>query len=162
MHTLSSTYYDRLIGQARASFANLVQTGEWIEDGLKTGKIKDYQALFEHPLGELEAPWRKISLLQELRIMKWRFIQLGAMHPNTSILWSILLPFITHLCRLPHTMLCIILRLSITLSDCTHLIGPMTSGDRNGNRETLNGTQIKLLETSPLSMNHCQKYIWSC
>lgn len=47
MSTLSSTYYDRLIGHAGASFANLVQTGERIEDGLKTGKIKDYQTLFE-------------------------------------------------------------------------------------------------------------------
>lgn len=47
MSTLSSTYYDRLIGHIDASFANLVQTGEQIEDGLKTGKIKDYQTLFE-------------------------------------------------------------------------------------------------------------------
>lgn len=31
MRTLSSTYYDKLIGQAGASFANLVQTTERIE-----------------------------------------------------------------------------------------------------------------------------------
>lgn len=48
MGTLSWTYYDRLIGHASASFANLVQTGERIEDGLKTGKIKDYETLFDH------------------------------------------------------------------------------------------------------------------
>lgn len=47
MSTLSSTYYDRLIGHADASFANLVQIRECIEDGPKTGKIKDYQKLFK-------------------------------------------------------------------------------------------------------------------
>lgn len=47
MSTLSSTYYDRLIGHTNALFANLVQTAEHIEDGLKTKKIKDYQTLFE-------------------------------------------------------------------------------------------------------------------
>lgn len=47
MSTLSSTYYDGLNGHASASFANLVQTTEHIEDGLKTGKIKDYHTFFE-------------------------------------------------------------------------------------------------------------------
>lgn len=42
MGTLPSAYYDRLIGQDGAPFANLVQTGERIEDGINTGKIKDY------------------------------------------------------------------------------------------------------------------------
>lgn len=46
MSTLFSTYYDRLIGQASASFTNLVQIGEYIEDGLKIEKIIDYQTLF--------------------------------------------------------------------------------------------------------------------
>lgn len=32
INVLSSTYYDRLIGQASASFANMVQTGGVIED----------------------------------------------------------------------------------------------------------------------------------
>lgn len=45
MSILSSTYCYRLIGHASASFANLVQTGNSIEDILKTGKIKDYQTL---------------------------------------------------------------------------------------------------------------------
>lgn len=45
MSTLSSTYYNRLIGHAGASFANLVHIWERIEDNLKTGKIKDYQTL---------------------------------------------------------------------------------------------------------------------
>lgn len=53
MGTLSSTYYDRLIGHVGALFVNLVQTGERIEDGLKTGKIKDYEILFDQsPIGE--------------------------------------------------------------------------------------------------------------
>lgn len=43
MSTLASSYYNRLTGYAGASFVSLVQTGERIEDGLKTGKIKDYQ-----------------------------------------------------------------------------------------------------------------------
>lgn len=43
---LSSTYYDKLTGHTGASFANLVQSGEHVEDGFKTGKIKDYQMLF--------------------------------------------------------------------------------------------------------------------
>lgn len=47
MSTLSSTYYDRLIGHARASFPNLIQIEEHIEDELKTEKLKDYQNLFE-------------------------------------------------------------------------------------------------------------------
>lgn len=46
MSTLSSTYYDRLIGLGSSSFANLVKIGERIEDGLKIEKIKDYQRLF--------------------------------------------------------------------------------------------------------------------
>lgn len=45
--TLSSTYYGRLIGHPDASFTNLVQTEERIEDGFKMEKIKDYQKLFE-------------------------------------------------------------------------------------------------------------------
>lgn len=47
MSTLSSTYYDTLIGHASKSFANLVQNGERIEDDLKPRKIKDYQTLFK-------------------------------------------------------------------------------------------------------------------
>lgn len=46
MSILSATYYNRLIGYASASFTNLVQMGERIEDGLKKEKIKDYQTLF--------------------------------------------------------------------------------------------------------------------
>lgn len=46
METLLSTYYDRPIGHGSASFSNFVQIGEHIEDSLKTGKIKDYYALF--------------------------------------------------------------------------------------------------------------------
>lgn len=42
MSNLSSMYYDRLIGQASASFTNMMQTGECIEAGLKIGKVKDY------------------------------------------------------------------------------------------------------------------------
>lgn len=38
--TLLSTYYDMLIDHANASFSNLVQTGDRIEDGFKTSKIK--------------------------------------------------------------------------------------------------------------------------
>lgn len=47
MITLYSTYYDKLIGHAGASFNNLVQTGERIKDDLKTEKIKNYQKLFK-------------------------------------------------------------------------------------------------------------------
>lgn len=47
MRTLSTTYYDSLIGYVGAQFANLVQIGEHIEDGLKIVKIKDYQKLCE-------------------------------------------------------------------------------------------------------------------
>lgn len=46
MSTLTSTYNDRLIDHAGASFPNLVQIGEWIEDSLKTENINDYQKLF--------------------------------------------------------------------------------------------------------------------
>lgn len=47
MSILSSSYYDRLIGDASTSFPNLVQTQKCIEDGLKTDKIKKYQTLSE-------------------------------------------------------------------------------------------------------------------
>lgn len=40
MGTLLPTYYDGLIGHYSASFANLVQTGGPIEDGLKIVKSK--------------------------------------------------------------------------------------------------------------------------
>lgn len=43
--------YDRLIGQASVSFANLVQTGEHIEDNHKTEKIEDYQTPFDQSFG---------------------------------------------------------------------------------------------------------------
>lgn len=49
MDTLSSTYYDRLLGHAGASFANLVQIEGQIEDGLKTWKIKDYLPFMNNP-----------------------------------------------------------------------------------------------------------------
>lgn len=50
--TLPYTYYDPLIGHEVASFANLVQTGEKIEDGFKTKKkskkkkVEGCQSLF--------------------------------------------------------------------------------------------------------------------
>lgn len=45
--TLTPNYNDFLINQAGASFSNLEQTAERVEDGLKIEKIKDYQILFE-------------------------------------------------------------------------------------------------------------------
>lgn len=40
MSIQSSTYYDRLNGHTSASFANLVQSGEHMEEGHKTEKLK--------------------------------------------------------------------------------------------------------------------------
>lgn len=40
MGTLQGPYLDRLIGSTSASFSDLVVAGEWIENGLKTGKIQ--------------------------------------------------------------------------------------------------------------------------
>lgn len=40
--TLPPTHYDSLIGHASASISNLAKRGEWIEDGMKIGKNKDY------------------------------------------------------------------------------------------------------------------------
>lgn len=42
---LSSAYYDKLIVYASTSFVNLLQTGESIENGHKTDKIKGYYTL---------------------------------------------------------------------------------------------------------------------
>lgn len=42
MSTMPSSYYDRLIGHASASFANLVQSRKRIGDDLKTKRSKDY------------------------------------------------------------------------------------------------------------------------
>lgn len=47
MSTMTSTYYDKLIGHASVLFAKLVQTEKRIEDGLKIRKINDYQTLFK-------------------------------------------------------------------------------------------------------------------
>lgn len=47
MGTFPSTCYYRLIGHVSEFFSNLVQIGERIGDGLKTDKIKHYQALFD-------------------------------------------------------------------------------------------------------------------
>lgn len=44
---LPPTYSGHLISQVGAYFTNLVQTGERIKNGLNTGKLKDYQALFK-------------------------------------------------------------------------------------------------------------------
>lgn len=65
MSTLSSMYYDRLIGHLSAWFANLVQIEEWIEDGLKTS-IKDYQTIFEEALVEQVVPPGNISPTKRL------------------------------------------------------------------------------------------------
>lgn len=55
-------YNDRLIGHASASFLNLVQTGERIEDLLKTGKIKIIRlSLSNLPVGQV-GPLRRVSL----------------------------------------------------------------------------------------------------
>lgn len=43
---IAPTHYDCLICQAGASFANLVQSRERTEDGLKTDKLQDYQEPF--------------------------------------------------------------------------------------------------------------------
>lgn len=57
--TIFVSVYDRLICQHRASFVNLVQIGERIEDNLKTGKIKDYQKLFKQSSNGVEELTKK-------------------------------------------------------------------------------------------------------
>lgn len=42
LSTLASPFYEHLIGVAATDFATLVQAGQRVEDGLKTGKIIDY------------------------------------------------------------------------------------------------------------------------
>lgn len=59
MSTLLSTYDDELIGHASVSFTNLVQTGESIEHGLKTHKIKDDHTLFEQSSNEVGGSTRR-------------------------------------------------------------------------------------------------------
>lgn len=41
---IAPIYYDRFIDHDSVSFADLIQTGEVIEDSLKIEKIKDYQS----------------------------------------------------------------------------------------------------------------------
>lgn len=63
MSALLSMYYDRLIGHARVSFTYLVQTGEYIEDDLKTGKIQDYQT------HQSASPTERVRRLKKKSIM---------------------------------------------------------------------------------------------
>lgn len=61
MSTLSSTYYDRLIGHASTLFTNPVETENRIEDDPKIKKIKDYQTLFEQSLSGTRGSRKKFS-----------------------------------------------------------------------------------------------------
>lgn len=90
-------YYDRLIGHASASSANLVQTGERIEDGLKTEKIKDYQMLFKQSHNGKACSMKNIFPYKELIKVKKRFIQCQAMHPDINSHMVIMLLFIIYL-----------------------------------------------------------------
>lgn len=74
MRILPPTYCDRLIRHASASFANLVQTGEMIEDGLKTGKIKHYQTLFEQNSNDIGGSTKETFQTGKMERMKRRFV----------------------------------------------------------------------------------------
>lgn len=84
MSTLSSTYYDWNISQTSTSFANLVQTREYIEDGLKVGKIKNYQTFFEQSSSDTGGSKKRISLIKGMKRMGKKFMQSQAPLPNTS------------------------------------------------------------------------------
>lgn len=45
LNTLKEPYYSHLLGHTTSSFADLVIVGERVEDGIKTGKLIDVQAL---------------------------------------------------------------------------------------------------------------------
>lgn len=81
MSTMSSTYYHRFIGQVGASFVNLVQTEERIQDGLKAEKFKDYQKLFEQSSNNREDQPIGLSPIRGMIKMRRKFT------------WSLLQPF---------------------------------------------------------------------
>lgn len=162
MNTLSSIYYDRLIGHAGASFANLVQTGERIEDGLKTEKIKDYQTLFEQsPRGTGGSIKKNVSTSRSRNDEK----EVHTIESHTSRhQHHLVYPApLYHVSAPPHdTMPHIIINLSTALNNHTHLIGPTISDNRIASRITLSEAQTKSSGTSPLCLNHCRKYTRSC
>lgn len=45
LNTLKDPYYSHLIGHTTSSFADLVIVGERVEDGVKSGRLVDIQAL---------------------------------------------------------------------------------------------------------------------
>lgn len=90
-------FYDGLIGNVSASYANLVQTREHIEDTLKIGKINDYQIFFPKVIIGQEDQQKNISLIKESRKAKKEFIQFQAMHPDISSHMVIPLAFIIYM-----------------------------------------------------------------
>lgn len=99
--TLSSTYYDRLIGHTSASFSNLVQTGERIKT-LKLAKPETTRHCMVNHRMELEGQTKRPSPTKRMRKMRKKPPQSQDKHLHTSSPMCIL----SHLpaaCSLPYT-----------------------------------------------------------
>lgn len=136
---------------AYASFANLVQTEDWIKDGVKIRKIKDYQTRFEQSLHGTGGSTKKIFYTPRIEKAKKRFIRFQTTHPDISSPLIILFLFIVYLQRLLYFQLtlimpCILHYLSTIPSNRTYLIAPKISVIR---RVIPSKTRIKFLESLP-------------
>lgn len=98
--TMFSTYYDRIIGNRSASFANLAQTGEQIEDGLKTEKFMDYYTLFEQSSSGTRGSTKKCFSTQKVEKGEKEVHSFQGRRPDINNSMVILLPFIIYLHRL--------------------------------------------------------------
>lgn len=85
MSALSSTYYEKLIGHASASFVNLIQT-EKSAYGFKIGKIKGYQIFFEQSPSGTDGSRKKNFQVEGMTRMRRKSHNLC---PNFSILATV-------------------------------------------------------------------------
>lgn len=106
MSTLSAMYYNRMIGHAITSFKNLVQAGECLKDRFKTGKIKDYQTLFEQSSNRVGESTKKTFLNKKKEKCDKEVHIISSHTSRLNIHMLILLPFTSY-----STFLC---------SSCSH------------------------------------------
>lgn len=164
--------YDRLIGQASVSFANLVQTGEHIEDNHKTEKIEDYQTPFDQSFGGTSDSRNKNLASRQNDRNETEVHTISApvsqyQHPYASPapIYQLIAPPppppTYHMVYPPPPPLPPPPSLFITISNNTRRTVPTTISNITTNKEILNATRVRLLETSLLYPSQCLNYIRS-
>lgn len=65
---LASRFYEHLIGVATTDFAALIQAGEMVEDGVKTGRISNHSKLkvqIEESFSKNYEEWSTLDVTQK-------------------------------------------------------------------------------------------------